>query len=100
MQRLVVPLGTPTEPLRQVGPGRVFARQNAGAARRADMTGGIGIGEKHALLRQLIDGRGFMELAAVAADVPLSQIIDEKEDNVRFPVFLRAEGKVSRQQGY
>jgi hypothetical protein len=34
-----------------------------------------------------------MELAAVAADVPLSQIIDEKEDDVRFPVFLRAKGK-------
>ena len=61
------------------------------------MTGRVGVREKHALLRQLIDGRGFMELAAVAADVPLSQIIDEKEYDVGFPFFLGAEGEVSRQ---
>ena len=36
-----------------------------------------------------------MELAAVAADVPLSQIIDEKEYDVGFPFFLRAEGEAN-----
>ena len=97
MQQLVIPLGPPTEPLRQVSPSRILPGQNAGAARRADMTGSISIGEKYALLRQLIDGRGFMELAAVAADVPLPQIIDEKEYDVGFPFFLGAEGEVSRQ---
>jgi hypothetical protein len=46
------------------------------------MTGGIGIGEKHALLCQLIDGRGFMKLTAVATDVALPQVIDEEKDDV------------------
>ena len=38
-----------------------------------------------------------MELTAIATNVPLPQIIDEKEYDVGFPFFLRAEGEVSRQ---
>ena len=38
-----------------------------------------------------------MKLTAIATNVPLSQIINEKEYDVGLPFFLRAEGEVSRQ---
>ena len=48
------------------------------------MASRVGIGEEHSVLRQLIDGRSFMKLAAIAADIPLPQVIDEKENDVGF----------------
>lgn len=84
MQRLIIPFRPSSQPLRQVGPPRVFARQDAGPTRRADMASRVGIGEEHPVLRQLIDGRSFMKLAAIAADIPLPQVIDQKENDVGF----------------
>ena len=51
------------------------------------MTSGIGIGESHAFLCQLVDRRSFMELAPVTTHIALTKIIDEEEDDVG-PSFL------------
>ena len=61
---------------------RVLAGHNAGAGRGADRTGGVGLGEAGAGLRQPVDVGRFVELAAVAAEVTPAEIVGQEEDDV------------------
>ena len=84
VQLLVIPLGTSTEPLGQIGTRWILPGQNARATRRADVARRVGVVEQHAFFCQLIDRRSFIKLAAVATYVPLAKIVDQKEDHIGF----------------
>ncbi len=88
---LEISLGASPQPLRQIRPGRIFPSQNAGPARRANMTGRVGIIKSHAFLRQTVDIRSFVKGASVATDIAPPKIINQKENNVRFLVLLGAQ---------
>ena len=57
------------------------------------MTGGIPGGELHALVRQAVDMGSLIERRSEASHVGPTQIIDQKEYDVRLRFFLRAKGK-------
>src|SRR5262249_41393569 len=59
------------------------AREQAGPRRAAIGRGHVAVGAANSRLRQLVDIRGRHGLAAVHADVPITQIIDDDEQNVR-----------------
>ena len=50
--------------------------------RSADRTGGIGVGEAHALLGQLVEVGGLKHLVAVTTQVPPAHVVDEDEEYV------------------
>ncbi len=82
VQFLVVPLRASAQPFGQIRTGWILPRKDARATRRADVACRVGIVEKHAFVCQLVDRRSFIELAAVATHVPLSKIVDKKEDHI------------------
>ncbi len=67
---------------------RVLARHQARAARRAIGSGGVGVTKHHALRGEFIDVRGFVEVAALIADVAPAEVIREDEEDVRRPPLL------------
>ena len=71
------------DPIGDVQPGRVFAGEQGGTRRRAHGARGIVLREFHAVARELVDVRRFVELAAVAGQVGPAQIVGEDEDEVR-----------------
>ena len=96
MKWLVVALRTTSQPLGQIGAGRVLARQDTGSARRTDVTGRVCIVEKDAFLGQLVDRRRFMELTAIAAHVRPTEIINKKKNNIGLRFFLRVKDETSK----
>ena len=64
------------------GPLRPLAGHDAGARRRADRTGGVGVGESRAVPGQAVQVRRLVEGAAVASEVALPQVVGEKEQHV------------------
>ena len=82
LQCLVRLVLAPWQPVRDAQAGWIFSGQDAGACWRADRRGGIGIGEAHALLSQVVKVRGLVKCAPVAAEVRPSEIIGEDEDDV------------------
>jgi len=70
------------DPVGDADARRVAARQDAGAGGGADGAGGVGLGEPHALRGQSVEGRGFVEVAAGAAEIPPAEVIDQNEENV------------------
>mgnify|MGYP003634287886 CR=1 FL=1 len=44
--------------------------------------GGVSLGEDHAVFRQFVDVRGFVEGGAVTSNISAAEIIDEKDDYV------------------
>lgn len=61
---------------------RVGAGEKAGATRRAVTGGGVGVAEHHAGLREAIEIRRLVEIAALPADVLPTEIVGEDEDDV------------------
>ncbi len=62
--------------------------RHQGAARgTADGIAGVAIGELDAFAAHLVDVRSLDRLAAIAAEIAVSQIIDDDEDDVGFRGF-------------
>ena len=66
----------------QARPRGVLSAQEAAAGGRADMRGGIGVGEPKALTGHSIDMRSAVQIAAVAAQVHVAHVVDKDEDDV------------------
>jgi hypothetical protein len=71
------------DPVGDVQPGGAFPCQNGGAGGRAHRAGGVGLGEFHPILRELVDVRRLVVLAAVAAEIRPAHVVDQHEDDVR-----------------
>jgi hypothetical protein len=61
----------------------VLAGEERGAGRGADRARRVTIGEADAVLGQLVDMRSLVELAPVAGEVGLAQVVDQDDDDVR-----------------
>src|SRR6266581_4127883 len=72
------------EPIRQMEPGRVLARQNAGARGRTDGASSIRPRKTDALLRKRINVGSVIKSAALVSDVSATQVIYEKEKDIQF----------------
>jgi hypothetical protein len=61
---------------------RVVAGEEAGAAGGAVASGGVAVGERHALAGEGVEVRGFVEVGALPADVLPAEVVGEDEDDV------------------
>jgi hypothetical protein len=59
-----------------------ITRQRTRSVRAARSAGVIGVGEPHALVGQAVDGGDLVKRAAVAAEIPLAEVVGEDEDDV------------------
>ena len=82
MESFVIAFGAPAQPFGQVCACWIFPCQDAGATWRTDVASRIGVFKQDAFFCKLIDRWRFIELAAIATHIPLTKIIDQKEDNV------------------
>ena len=67
------------EKISQMQPYGRLACKQCGADRRAQIRSGIGIGETHALGRQSVNVRCFVEGATVTTEIPPTEIIGEDQ---------------------
>ena len=70
------------DPVGQVQPRGILARQQGGAGGRTDRAGRVSVREADAVLGQLVDMGGLVELAAVAGEVGLPHVIHQDDDDV------------------
>ncbi|OQB91341.1 MAG: hypothetical protein BWX84_01438 [Verrucomicrobia bacterium ADurb.Bin118] len=71
------------DPIRDVQPRGIFAGQERRARGGTDGAGGVGLGEAHALPRQLINMRGGIKGGSLAAQVRPSEIIHKNKDEIQ-----------------
>ena len=79
---VAIVVGLPRYPVCDVDSYGVSTSHYAGSSGRADRTGGVTIGESHARGGQLVDVGGFVESAAICADVRPAHVVYEEEDKV------------------
>ncbi len=67
------------------GANRITARQQSGARRRAEVRGGIKVGEQRALPHHPVEVRGAHALAPHRGDVAVTEVVAQNDDEVRPP---------------
>ena len=77
---------TTGQPVGEVQPSRILAGHDARASWRAHMAGGISLSEPHSLPRQPVNVWRLVKAAPEAAHIPPTEVIDEKENDVRRPI--------------
>ena len=70
-------------PIGDVQPRRIFAGEQRRARGRADRAGRVGLREFHAVLRELVDVRRLVQIAAVAGEVGPAEVVDQNQHDVR-----------------
>ena len=75
--------GVRSEIIQYAHPGGVLAGQEGRPIGRAYGCGGVGIGEAHTLLGQLVEMGRFMEGIAIAGELRPAEVVGQHEYNVR-----------------
>ena len=70
------------DPVGDADRGWVLAGEDAGAGRRTDRAGGVGVAKAHALCGQPVDIGRLVKGAAVADQIPPTHIVDENKDDI------------------
>ena len=69
----------------------IFAGQNTRPRRRADLTGGVTLGEAHALVCDTVDVRSLMQGGTLNGHVLDAEVVGEDEEEVWFVCFCESE---------
>ena len=83
----------------------MLAGQEGRPVGRTDGSGGVGVGEAHALLGQLVEMGRFMEGVAIASEFRPTEVVGQHEDDVRFLLIGESEdaevkGSENRQEDF
>ena len=88
-QHAVVPIpsgpGRRTDPIGDADARRVLPQHDTRPGGAADLAGRVSLGEAHPARGELVDMRRFVEGAPLDADILHSQVIHQKEENVKRP---------------